>query len=55
MTAKLLLLAVLLVATTCLFKDSGAVVKLTKKNFNPLVLESDELWLVEFYGKSRTL
>lgn len=41
----------LLLTVTCLFKEDGPVVKLTKKNFKSLVLASDELWLVEFYGR----
>lgn len=52
MAATRLFLAMLLLsAVACLFKDDGPVVKLTSKNFKSLVLGSDELWLVEFYGR----
>ena len=27
------------------------MVKLTSENFNELVINSDDLWFVEFYGK----
>lgn len=43
----------LLVATPSLAlydAEDSAVYKLTEKNFGPQVLESEEFWLVEFYG-----
>jgi protein disulfide-isomerase A6 len=41
-----------ILANTCLgFYDSKSpVVKLDSKNFKKLVLDSDELWLIEFYA-----
>lgn len=30
--------------------DSNDVIKLTDSNFDKLVMESDDLWLVEFYA-----
>jgi hypothetical protein len=47
---RLIILLAIIVLGSCLFKDDSAVVKLTKNNFKSSVLESDELWLVEFYG-----
>lgn len=34
-----------------LYHDDSPVFKLTEKNFKSSVLESDEFWFVEFYGK----
>lgn len=47
----IILLTILFGLSLCLFDDNSAVVKLTEKNFKSLVLDSEELWLVEFYGK----
>lgn len=33
-----------------LFDSNSKVVKLTKDNFDKLVLKSNELWLIEFYA-----
>ncbi len=48
-------MALLVVSTVALFKDDSAVFKLTAKNFQSTVVDSDEFWLVEFYGKSRLI
>lgn len=48
---KTLVVCLLFASTLCLFSEDSAVVKLTESNFKSLVLESEELWLVEFYGK----
>jgi len=37
-------------STLALYDGSSKVVQLTAKNFNDLVIQSDDLWLVEFYG-----
>lgn len=49
---SLVLVAALLVANTCsgLYSGSSPVVKLTKDNFKKLVLDSDELWFIEFFA-----
>jgi hypothetical protein len=54
MGKKLILLLLLVISTFALFKDDSAVFKLTAKNFEAEVLDSDEFWLVEFYGISWT-
>ena len=51
---KALTLTLFLVSTLALFADDSAVFKLTANNFKSSVLESDEFWLVEFYGKRVT-
>lgn len=51
MSKRILLLFLLIFSSVCLFKDDSAVFKLTAKNFQSTVLDSDEFWLVEFYGK----
>lgn len=45
-------LLALILANTCqaLYTSSSPVVKLTKDNFKKLVLDSDQLWFVEFYA-----
>jgi protein disulfide-isomerase A6 len=45
-------LLALLLANTCqaLYSSNSPVVKLTKDNFKKLVLDSDQLWFVEFYA-----
>jgi protein disulfide-isomerase A6 len=46
------LLVLLGVINTCqaLYDSKSPVVKLTKDNFKKLVLDSDELWFVEFFA-----
>jgi protein disulfide-isomerase A6 len=48
----LISVASLVVLNTCqsLYDDKSSVVKLTKDNFDKLVLKSDQLWLIEFYA-----
>jgi hypothetical protein len=41
MSKTLLLLSLLLVSALCLFKDDSAVFKLTAKNFQSTVVDSD--------------
>ena len=50
---QILFVLLCLVSTLALFKDDSTVVKLTAKNFKDLVINSDDFWLVEFYGISR--
>ena len=42
----------IILINTCLglYSASSPVVKLTKDNFKKLVLDSDSLWLVEFFA-----
>ena len=48
---NLLLFSALLVASTlALYAEDSAVFKLTAPNFESMVLNSDEFWMVEFYG-----
>jgi len=35
-----------------MYGSNSKVVKLDKSNFNSLVINSKELWLVEFYGRT---
>lgn len=51
LTIGLLAMSALLM-NTCqgLYTASGPVVRLTKDNFKKLVLDSDQLWFVEFYA-----
>ena len=46
------LVSLILSLDTCvgLYGAKSSVVKLTKDNFKKLVLDSDELWLVEFFA-----
>jgi hypothetical protein len=46
MDKTLLLVLLLVVSATALFKDDSAVFKLTTKNFQSQVLDSDDFWLV---------
>jgi hypothetical protein len=55
MDKKLFLLLLFVVSTLALFNDDSAVFKLTAKNFQSSVVDSDEFWLVEFYGNSRII
>ena len=55
--SKLLTLVSLTVLSTCLvpevqglYSPSSPVVKLTKDNFKKLVLDSDQLWFIEFFA-----
>ena len=42
---------ILLITSICAFYDSNSkVIHLTKDNFNELVTNSDDLWIVEFYA-----
>lgn len=50
MGKSLIIVLLLVVSCLSLFADDSAVLKLTAKNFEREVLESDEFWLVEFYG-----
>lgn len=43
-------LAVLVTAGKCFYSSTDDVVELTPSNFNKLVLNGDELWIVEFYA-----
>lgn len=43
-------LAILFLLKNFLFMYDGDVVELTQGNFNQLVLQSNDLWLVEFYA-----
>ena len=52
MGKQILVAFVLVVSTFALFSDDSAVFKLTAKNFKTEVVNSDEFWLVEFYGIS---
>ncbi len=52
---NLSLLALLIISClTCsgqaLYNSNSAVVQLTDKNFDDLVIKSNELWLVEFFA-----
>jgi hypothetical protein len=53
MWVRTLLSVMLVVGAVGLFADDSAVFRLTANNFKSSVLESDEFWLVEFYGSSR--
>jgi len=48
----ILLLPLILILNTCecLYGPKSSVVKLTKDNFKKLVLDSDDLWFVEFFA-----
>lgn len=50
MTKQLLLALLCIGSTLALFADDSAVFKLTASNFKDQVINSDEFWLVEFYG-----
>jgi hypothetical protein len=52
MAKSLLLVFLLVVSTLSLFADDSAVFKLTAKNFQDEVLDSEDFWLVEFYGRA---
>ena len=40
----------ILACTSAMYSSSDDVVELTAANFNSKVIQSDELWLVEFYA-----
>ena len=46
------IICISVIANTCqgLYDAKSPVIKLTKDNFRKLVLDSDDLWLVEFYA-----
>ncbi len=46
----LLLVLTFLNANNALYTPSDDVVELTQSNFKSLVMDSDEIWLVEFYA-----
>jgi hypothetical protein len=46
MDKKILLLCLFVVSGFALFRDDSAVFKLTAKNIQSTVLDSDEFWLV---------
>ena len=48
-------LGMLAFETTALYSEKSKVVKLTSKNFKSLVIDSKEVWFIEFYGKMRFL
>ena len=52
MTKQLLVTLLCVSSTLALFADDSAVFKLTASNFKDQVINSDEFWLVEFYGIS---
>lgn len=54
MVTKILVSLLLLGSGFALFSADSAVFKLTESNFKSTVLDSDEFWLVEFYGKNTT-
>ncbi|GMR31744.1 hypothetical protein PMAYCL1PPCAC_01939 [Pristionchus mayeri] len=47
---KLLLLALFVGATTAMYSKKDDVVELTASNFQSQVINSDEIWIVEFYA-----
>jgi hypothetical protein len=47
---KISILILLVSQIFSLYDSNSKVVKLTKENFDRLVLKSNELWLVEFYA-----
>lgn len=52
---KLFILALLVIGTLCLFESGSPVFKLTASNFKSQVLDSDEPWLIEFYGRNQLM
>lgn len=49
-TDTLVVLATLLGASLAMYPSSGDVVELTTANFDRLVMQSDNIWIVEFYA-----
>ncbi|VDK84632.1 unnamed protein product [Litomosoides sigmodontis] len=47
---KLYLLAVLVALSHALYESNHDVIQLTESNFNSKVLESDKIWIVEFFA-----
>lgn len=45
-----MVLATLLGASVAMYPSSGDVVELTSANFDRLVMQSDNIWIVEFYA-----
>jgi len=52
MSKRIVFAFLLGISVLALYGDDSAVVRLTAKNFKDLVINSDEFWLVEFYGKN---
>jgi hypothetical protein len=48
---KLILIAILIAITNCLYGSKSDVVVLTASNFQKEVTDSKDIWLIEFYGK----
>ena len=55
MSKFLLVFVLCLASAVALFSDDSAVFRLTANNFKDEVVNSDEFWLVEFYGISRLI
>jgi hypothetical protein len=49
---KQILLFLCMASALALFSDDSAVFKLTAANFKEQVINSEDFWLVEFYGTS---
>ena len=47
-----ILLGLMVFQATALYSEKSKVVKLTTKNFKSQVIDSKEVWLVEFYGNT---
>ena len=50
MKALTIIAALLAASVSGLYTSSSPVVKLTKDNFKKLVLDSDQLWFIEFFA-----
>ena len=50
MNNKLYLILLLATSLNALYDSNSKVIHLTKDNFNDLVINSDDLWIVEFYA-----
>ena len=48
---KILILIVIINVCYSLYLSDSNVIKITNSNFETEVLKSDNLWLIEFYGK----
>lgn len=46
----ILIIVCLCLAPTFAFYEKGDVVELTASNFDRLVIQSDEIWVIEFYA-----
>ena len=47
---KLVILSLLVTSNLCMYGPNTNVIQLDESNFNNLVINSNELWLVEFYA-----